>query len=378
MTSVIVDCTELYRNPVRTGIQRVVRKLLRHWPDRGPELHLAYFDGSSLVRLPERARRLLADETPGARDMSYRDLVQQLANVSGDTADSLPETAAALIPEVFYDRSRANFHVHRVRDGRLPLAMLAYDFLPFLQPQLFNLRSAAPLMGYLVAIREASSVAHISAQTAQDYTRRVMRGQAHSLGPVLPLGADGLGLEKQQWRPDRSAFVALGSIDGRKNQHLIVAAFVKLWRAGHRMPLVLIGRAFDSIDDTFLREALVFPQFRWLETATDADIAEELRHARATIYASTAEGFGLPPVESLAVGVPVIASGALPSLATISAQGQVRLSDVSADTIADAVLLLQEDAATAALWAGAASLRLDAWEDFGLNAANWIAHSPFS
>ena len=166
MTSVIVDCTELYRNPVRTGIQRVVRKLLRHWPDRGPELHLAYFDGSSLVRLPERARRLLADETPGARDMSYRDLVQQLANVSGDTVDSLPETAAALIPEVFYDRSRANFHVHRVRDGRLPLAMLAYDFLPFLQPQLFNLRSAAPLMGYLVAIREASSVAHISAQTA--------------------------------------------------------------------------------------------------------------------------------------------------------------------------------------------------------------------
>jgi glycosyltransferase involved in cell wall biosynthesis len=304
--------------------------------------------------------------------LPYSELVRQLTEASGESSYSLPAISATLIPEVFYDPSRAAFHVERVRAKRLPLTMLAYDFLPFLRPELFNLPSSVPLMGYLTVIREASSVAHISAQTAQDYAQRVMRGCGPSSGPVLPLGADGLEIEKQQWRTDRKAFVALGSIDGRKNQHLIVAAFVRLWQAGHRMPLVLIGRAFNEIDKTFLREATAFPQFRWLENASDADIAEELRHARATIYVSTAEGFGLPPVESLAVGIPVIASSKLPSLLSIPSQGQLRLSNISSETIAHAVMRLQNDAAVTALWAEASSLNLNTWDDFGFNAAKWL------
>ena len=378
MHEIIVDCTELYLNPARTGVQRVVRQLLRHWPISGPELHLARFDGQRLVPLSSFARRLLTDEVPGAKDLSRSELVRLLTEASAEPVLNLPLRSTTLIPEVFFDPTRATFHIQRARIERIPLTMLAFDFLPFLRPELSNIPSVVPLMHYIRAIREASSVAHVSAQTARNYAQRIMRDRGPPLGPVLPLGANGLALEKQQWRTDRTGIVALGSIDGRKNQDLIVAAFIQLWKAGHRMPLVLIGQTVEHVEKSFLREALDFPQFRWLDKATDAEINDELRQARATIYVSSAEGFGLPPVESLAAGIPVIASTDIPSLTNVSARGQLRLAEVSADTIAEAVIVLNEDAAAAALWTDAESFKFSTWAEFSREAARWLTSLSYS
>ena len=372
MRDIIFDCTELCSNPIRTGIQRVVREMLRHWPRSGPTLHLARFDGSTLIGLPERASRLLRDEDPETAELPYDTLAQQVHEAATYPSPNLPAHAPVLIPEVFFETKRSRFHVARAGAG-VPLAMLAYDFLPFLQPGLFQLRSAAPLMGYVRAIRAATSVAHISAHTAHDYVHRVMHGDDRACGPVLPLGADGLALERQHWRPDRRAYVVLGSLDGRKNQDLITAAFIQLWRAGHPIPLVLIGSLFQHLDRGWLNEAQQFPHFRWLDGASAGDIARELRVARATLYVSTAEGFGLPPVESLAAGIPVIASAQLPSLAVAPAAGQIRLPEVTPEAIAQTVLALEEDDAAARLWQEAAALRLGTWHEFGSRSAEWAA-----
>lgn len=371
MNDVIVDCTELYANPTRTGIQRVVREMLRHWPDDGPRIHLARFDGHGLAPLPERVLHLLTDNDPDATGLSSAELARRL-ELARQSANARLPSAPALIPEVFYDSARAEFHCARTRALGLPLAMIAYDFLPFLKPELFRIRRNAELMWYVKAIQAATSVAHISTCTKQAYDRRVMRGKGVD-GPVLPLGSDGLGIERQQWRPDRQSFVSLGSIDGRKNQEVIVEAFKQLWNAGHHAPLVLIGSVFPHMDDSWLREALACPQFRWLSQAHDADIAHEFRRARATIYTSTAEGFGLPPVESLAAGVPVIAFGGIPSLAMLPPQGQLRLEAVTEKSIADAVLALSDGAAAERLWAEVATQRLPTWKEFGQLAAEWVA-----
>lgn len=376
MADVIVDCTELYNNPVRTGIQRVVREMLRHWPSAGPRLNIVRFDGTQLVPLPGSAVRLLTEEPPGAATMSYAEIKRLLAKSEGQAVPArLPERAVVLIAEVFFDAQRAQFHQQRAArlGGGTPLAMLAYDFMPFLSPELFRLRSAAPLMGYLEAIRAAASVAHISAQTRKAYLDRIIRDPIALTGPVLPLGADGLSMERQAWRQDRRNFVCLGSIDGRKNQHLIAAGFMALWQAGVDAPLVLIGRAFEGIDRSWLAAASAYPQFRWLEEAKDADIARELRLARATIYASTAEGFGLPPVESLQIGIPVIASASIPSLEMLPPAGQYRLAQVTAATIAGAVADVMQAATAERLWAEAAQVHLPSWRDFGQAASEWIA-----
>lgn len=371
MNDIIVDCTELYANPIRTGIQRVVREMLRYWPADGPRIHLARFDGHGLAPLSERALAMLTEADPDAAGLSQAELTRRLELAQASAGAPLP-SVPTLIPEVFYDSARAEFHCARVRALGLPLAMIAYDFLPFLQPELFRIRRNAELMWYVKTVQAATAMAHISMSTKQAYEHRIMRG-CGAPGPILPLGTDGLSTERQQWRPDRRSFVSIGSIDGRKNQQMIVRAFQRLWDAGHQVPLVVIGSVFAHMDDSWLRAALAYPQFRWLTHAHDTDIVRELQDARATIYASTAEGFGLPPVESLAAGIPVIASAEIPSLAMLSPGGQLRLEKVTEQSIADAVLALGDDGWAAQLWKEATGHSLAKWKDFGRSTAEWIA-----
>jgi glycosyltransferase involved in cell wall biosynthesis len=373
MSGMIVDCTELYQNPIRTGIQRVVREVLRHWPAGGPQLHVARFEhGRGLVRLPPSAVGLLADTDRQAAALSHDELTRRLHATAEVEAGSLPADAPVFIPELFYDPARCRFHEERLAARPGSLALLTYDFLPYLQPNLFRLRTAAPLMHYLRLASRAPHVAYISEQTRQDHARRVLRG-AGARGPVLPLGADGLLLERQGWHPDRRGFVALGSLDGRKNQDLIAAAFIQLWEAGHDMPLTIIGRAFAGLDLAWIAAAQRFPQFRWVDGASDEDVRQWLRSARATLYASEAEGFGLPPVESLAAGIPVVASAACPSVAMLGEAGLRRVAPVTPERIAAAVLSLKDDDAAAALWAEAAAVRLDTWQDFAKATVAWLA-----
>jgi glycosyltransferase involved in cell wall biosynthesis len=108
-------------------------------------------------------------------------------------------------------------------------------------------------------------------------------------------------------------FVALGTIEGRKN-HLML---LKLWQIliakhGPSTPrLVVIGQrgwendaAFALLDShAALRDYVIE-----LPRCTDAELAHYLRDATALLFPSFAEGYGMPLVEALGVGTPVIAS----------------------------------------------------------------------
>ena len=375
----LIDITELFENPVRTGIQRVVREMLRHWPSDGPAPRTVRFDPKhGLLGLSAAAVALLTEHDDASRHLPYAELRAQLHSFAGEPLTELEVTSSpVLLPEVFYDPARCQFYERRLAAAPGSVAMLFYDFLPFLRPDLFKYSSILPYMSYARLACMAPHAAFISHQTQQEYANRflhrrnAMTAMIEASGPVLPLGADGLALERQVWAPQRQLFASIGSIDGRKNQHLIVAAFMRLWDAGYSAPLVLIGRRFDGVAEDWIEAARHYPQFRWLDAATDADLAAVLREARATIYVSDAEGYGLPPVESLAVGIPVIASASVPSLAMLPPGGQVRLVEVTVEAIADAVRAMKPDAAARRLWREAASLQLGTWYNFAVQTAEW-------
>lgn len=109
-------------------------------------------------------------------------------------------------------------------------------------------------------------------------------------------------------------FVMLGTVEPRKNHLLALRVWESLVRAhGHdAVPrLVVIGQAgweAEHVERQLQRNP-------WLQRAvvvrrgcTDAERAGWLRGARALLFPSEAEGFGLPLVEALASGLPVLAS----------------------------------------------------------------------
>jgi glycosyltransferase involved in cell wall biosynthesis len=112
---------------------------------------------------------------------------------------------------------------------------------------------------------------------------------------------------------DRPFFVALGTIEARKNHLLLLRIWSRLARRlGRRAPRLFIigqrgweaGDVFAILDgDEQLRGHVVE-----LNGCSDDDVASYLASARALLFPSKAEGFGLPLVEALAAGAPVIAS----------------------------------------------------------------------
>lgn len=256
------------------------------------------------------------------------------------------------------------------------VAMLFYDFLPLLRSDLFTFSNTLTFMPYTRLARMVRYTAFISTQTRQEYVTRILQQRGsfvdvEAAGPVLPLGGNGLAIKRQLWSPRRKLFASLGSIDGRKNQHRIALAFMRLWDAGYDIPLVLIGHAYDDTSSEWLNAARQYPQFCLLDSATDEEVVAVLCKARATIFASEAEGYGLPPIESLAAGIPVIASDKIPSLAVLPPDGQIRLLDPTVEAIAEAVLTLQPDAAARRLWREAAALQVSDWSDFAAHTAEW-------
>ena len=109
-----------------------------------------------------------------------------------------------------------------------------------------------------------------------------------------------------------ASFVILGTIEGRKNHALLLSVWQKMVaRMGDDCPqLVIIGRRGWQADDVFA--LLDKGDFRGkvIEAGAvdDARLAQLLGQARALLFPSFAEGFGIPLVEALAAGIPVIAS----------------------------------------------------------------------
>ena len=108
-------------------------------------------------------------------------------------------------------------------------------------------------------------------------------------------------------------FIIVGTIEPRKN-HLLL---LQLWRQliedfGEQAPkLVIIGQrgweyenTIDLLERSHILQGFVFE----LSNCPDSEMISWLAHAQALLFPSFIEGYGLPLVEALALGVPVIAS----------------------------------------------------------------------
>jgi glycosyltransferase involved in cell wall biosynthesis len=112
----------------------------------------------------------------------------------------------------------------------------------------------------------------------------------------------------QKGLPDRF-WLFVGTLEPRKNLPVLLRAYAKL-PAADRLPLVLAGGKGWMVDEIFrtvetcgVAESVLFPGYVPAE-----ELARWYNAAEAFVYPSVFEGFGLPVVEALACGTPVLVS----------------------------------------------------------------------
>jgi glycosyltransferase involved in cell wall biosynthesis len=371
-----LDLSEIVATPLRTGIQRVEREAIRHWPGPAQLRPCCVGPTGELLLLPDAALDILcsADDlgTAASRE-AERVALQSLVATAVPVASR--HLTRLLNLELFFSATRAKTHLHLANSG-VEVLWYIYDFLPFLRPELFPPGATRGCNHFLRGLRSAGHLAFLSPQTKHDYETRIARNHASTtLGPVIDPGADGLGLERQVFSSKRQDFVSIGTVEPRKNTINMLLAFETLWQRGHDVRLILGGRLSPDATEAlnFFRKYAADSRLVVLEQPSDETVRQLLRGARAMVMPSEAEGFGLPPYEALQAGIPSIASVNLPSAAAMS-RGVLLLDRMDPLSIAGAVESLRDDATAARLWDNSAGVRLPTWAEFGRALGDW-AHN---
>jgi glycosyltransferase involved in cell wall biosynthesis len=206
------------------------------------------------------------------------------------------------------------FAAEMQRLGVKPLVLL-HDLIPITHPE-YNRIGECERHHIRVkhACQFAAGIFTVSAMTAQ-VLARYADAQRWSLPPVLvtPLGVTPSLTGATANITDDAYFVVVSTIEARKN-HLLLLQIWRDWVDSGRSQipkLILIGKRGWEAEQTFdlldrcrqLKDVVIEVQ-----DCSDAELLKWLSGARALLFPSFTEGFGLPVLEAMQQGVPVIAS----------------------------------------------------------------------
>jgi glycosyltransferase involved in cell wall biosynthesis len=140
--------------------------------------------------------------------------------------------------------------------------------------------------------------------------------------------------------------LAVGTLEPRKNLQVALHAFMQLPSAlRKRYPLVLVGMKgwHTSALEAQMAPMIRAGELRQLGYLSREDLAMVIAGALTLIYPSIYEGFGLPPLEAMACGVPVITSN-VSSLPEVVGDTGLMVDPHDVDAIVQAIQRLISDA----------------------------------
>jgi glycosyltransferase involved in cell wall biosynthesis len=238
----------------------------------------------------------------------------------------------------------------------IPWIATIYDLSFVRYPQSFNAANRLYLTWAVRnSLRRADRVTVISESTRRDLV--ALFGAAPDKIKVIYCGTDPSFAPAQDpsavaaWRAQRNLpekmILYVGTIEPRKNIARLIRAFAQAQRAV-RLPhrLVLIGARgwkYAEVDRAIAQEGIsnnvIFAGY-----VSQDELPRWYQAADLFVYPSLYEGFGLPPLEAMACGIPVVTSNAA-SLPEVVGDAALQVAPDDGSALADAIVRALTDRA---------------------------------
>jgi glycosyltransferase involved in cell wall biosynthesis len=314
----------------RRGFGRFARQTLKALGRAGSEHDFVVFvdrPSAEAVEIPERFGQVVVE----VGDAPSRAASSTGRRSLGDMLAMSRAVARARLDLMFFPATYSFFPVWAAR--RVVVTM--HDTLALAHPELvfptWQGRVAWAIKEH-AAVRRADRILTVSHSARRDLlawfklpgdrVSVVTEGPDEVFGP-RPIGPDSdAALARYGIDPGARFFLYVGGLSPHKNLPRLIEAFAGSGLGGEGFNLVMVGDTGDvfhthvpalraAVSDHNLEGRVVFTGY-----VPDDDLAYVYGRAEALVQPSLMEGFGLPPVEAMACGTPVVAStaGSLPEV----------------------------------------------------------------
>lgn len=337
MKPILIDITglldEFKRGKAPTGIVRVLLAYVQNYY-RYPAQAVIYKSHRLLILPVEVSTQIFELILNVAKELSFqetfaqisnlihpiskRSFIQKLQKFFGKKNKLPPQVQIDIAGSFLFKIDYANIehqHYHQLlKSYHVKTLFMVHDLIPITHPQYFQSGESERFAKRLERIlATATGVITNSFATRQNLiTYATERGQA------LPATVDALlAAGREVTVPDKRPitapyFLILGTIEPRKNHLFLLQIWQQLIaQLGEQAPrLVIVGKRGWKYE----KVASLLDNAEWLRgfviehAASDTEVVTYLHHAQALLFPSFAEGYGMPIVEALTQGTPVIAS----------------------------------------------------------------------
>ena len=205
-----------------------------------------------------------------------------------------------------------------LKDNALASVFLIHDVIPFDYPEFFPRGARERHLRRLQTVSELASLVVVNSNYTARSLRDLLRERGLRVPPigVSPLGVDRWFLDLASLEPPKALHpyaVFVGTIEPRKNLAFLLAVWRRLVeRHGPKTPRLVIagkrGWENENVKDLFERSHALAPYVIEVSDLSDSGLASTLAGAECLVAPSLVEGFSLPVVEALSLGIPVLAS----------------------------------------------------------------------
>ncbi len=233
--------------------------------------------------------------------------------------------------------------------AKCPVVVTVHDLIPFMFPIAAWPKQFLVKTGYRMAAAKAAQIITVSNHTASDL-KKLLHVPANKITPIAN------AVRREVFHPEGAPeeLESLGARFGVRPPYVVVAS-ARNWRTKN------LVTALNALDIARTRSAGRFQtvlygpedglnaaggQEHWNALnlgitgyVQDKDLAALFRHARAFLFPSLYEGFGLPILEAMSCGCPVITSNG-GSLAEVAGKGAQVFEPFDAEGMAAALLRL--------------------------------------